>query len=264
MIDKSDVKLAAELEAASRQLETAGPQDVLRWALQRFGKGLTMATAFGEEGCCLIAMLSGLQQELGAAPDIFNLETGYQFAETLALRDELQERYGLPIRLVSSIETVAEMEARFGGPIYGTAPDQCCHIRKVVPLAKAVEGFDAWITAIRRQQTPERATAPIVGFDNRFDLVKINPLANWTKQQVHDYIQVNHVPTNPLHLQGYTSIGCQPCTRAITAGEDERAGRWAGTDKRECGLHWDTSGKLSHQQPPAPSQPAAAKAPVLF
>jgi len=130
------------------------------------------------------------------------------------------------------------MEARFGGPIYGTNPDQCCYLRKVVPLQTAVQGFEAWMAAIRREQTPERAQAPIVGPDPKYrHLVKINPLANWTKAQVRDYIQTYSVPVNPLHAQGYPSIGCWPCTRPIVTGEDDRAGRWAGMAKRECGLH---------------------------
>ena len=131
------------------------------------------------EGCCLLAMIAQSRDETGLAPDIFNLDTGYQFPETLELRERLQARYGLSMRLVSAPETVEHMEARFGGPIYGTNPDHCCYLRKVVPLQAAVQGFDAWLTAIRRDQTPERARAPIVGRDPKYrHLVKINPLAN--------------------------------------------------------------------------------------
>lgn len=234
----------AELARISQSLETATPQQILRWAIETYRDKLTMATAFGPDGCCLIAMIAEIRDETGLLPDIFNLDTGYQFQETLDLREEIQRKYNIPIRLVTAEETVGEMEKRFGGPIYGTNPDHCCHLRKVVPLNKAVEGFEAWITAIRRNQTPERAVQPIVGIDPRLDLIKINPLANWTKEQVWDYIETHDVPTNPLHQQGFPSVGCYPCTQAVAPGAGERAGRWAGTAKRECGLHLGADGKL--------------------
>lgn len=222
-----------ELPALSASLEDKSPQEILRWAWETYGKKLTMATAFGAEGCAIIAMLSE------AAPDayVFNLDTGYQFPETLETRQRLMDKYGLPIHLVRAEQSVAAMEDAHGGPIYGTNPDLCCHIRKVVPLHQALEGYEAWISAIRREQAPTRANAPIVGWDRKFNLVKVNPLANWTKRDLWEYLLKNDVPYNPLHDQGYPSIGCWPCTRAVGAGEDERAGRWAGSAKKECGLH---------------------------
>jgi phosphoadenosine phosphosulfate reductase len=232
------------LARTSSQLETATPGQILQWGMETFGPKLTMATAFGAEGCALIAMIAGIRDATGLTVDIFNLDTGYQFPQTLALRERILQKYGIEVRFVRASETVSDMEARFGGPIYKTDSDQCCHIRKIVPMEDAVKGFDAWITAIRREQTPERANQPIVGSDAKFDLVKINPLANWTKQQVWDYIHENGVPTNPLHEQGFPSIGCWPCTRPVQAGEDERSGRWAGSAKRECGLHLN-GGQLS-------------------
>ncbi len=226
-----------ELQAVSDRFETATPPQILRWAMATYGDQLTMATAFGAEGCALIAMIAEIRDQTGLTADIFNLDTGYQFPQTLALRERIRDKYGIEVRFVSASESVKEMEARFGGPIYKSDPDRCCHIRKVVPLADAVRGFSAWIAAIRRDQTPERAAQPIVGRDAKFDLVKINPLANWSKAQVWEYIRAHDVPTNPLHEQGFPSIGCWPCTRAVAAGQDDRAGRWAGTEKRECGLH---------------------------
>jgi phosphoadenosine phosphosulfate reductase len=225
------------LRLESQKLESAAPQEVLEWALRHYPGKLTMATAFGAEGCALIAMLGRLREETGLELDIFNLDTGYQFQQTLDLRERMQKKYGIPIRFVRAPETVKEMEARLGGPIYKTRPDECCSIRKVAPLAGAVEGFDAWISAIRRDQTPERAAQPIVGPDPRYPLVKINPLANWSKAQVWEFIRANDVPYNPLHDIGFPSIGCYPCTKPVKEGEDDRAGRWAGTQKRECGLH---------------------------
>ena len=176
---------------------------------------------------------------IAIAPDIhiFNLETGYQFPETLELRERLKEKYGIEVVWVRSEESVLEMENRFGGPIYSTRPDECCRIRKVEPLRRAVKGWSAWISAIRRDQTPDRANSGIVEWDSKFDLVKVNPLANWSKKDVWDYILANNVPYNPLHDKGYPSIGCWPCTKAIGAGEDDRAGRWAGSNRTECGLH---------------------------
>jgi phosphoadenosine phosphosulfate reductase len=222
-----------DLGEISLKLETKSPQEILAWATETYGSGICMATAFGAEGCALIAMLSQMRNGVY----VFNLDTGYQFPETLELRERLQGKYGVRINFVRSEESTAAMESRFGGPIYGKDPDQCCHIRKIVPLKTAVAGYDAWITAIRRDQSSTRALAPIVGWDQKFNLVKINPLANWTKRDVWEYLLKNDVPYNPLHDQGYPSIGCFPCTRAVGMGEDDRAGRWAGFAKKECGLH---------------------------
>jgi len=224
-------------------LEAASPEAIVRWAMETYREKLTMATAFGAEGCSLLAMIGKLQEELGFAPDIFNLDTGFQFPQTLALKSRLEKKYGLTIRAVQPDLAIEAAEAASEGPLYRTDPNQCCYLRKVVPLKGAVVGFDAWITAIRRDQTPERAGAPIVGPDAQFPLVKINPLANWTKGQVWDYIKANDVPYNPLHDQGFPSIGCWPCTRPVAKGDDDRAGRWAGSDKRECGIHVNLAGK---------------------
>ena len=224
-------------------LENAAPPDVLRWAVETYGARLTMATAFGAEGCSLLDMLAKIRDEIGVAPDIFNLDTGYQFPETLELKAQLEAKYGLKIRAIAPDSVIEPLEiqsqAEHGQPLYKTDPNLCCYARKVMPLAGAVEGFSAWITAIRRDQTPARANAAIVGWDDQFPLVKINPLANWSKAQVWDYIRENGVPTNPLHNQGFPSIGCWPCTRAVKAGEDDRAGRWSGSAKKECGIHID-------------------------
>ena len=224
-------------------LESATPQQILHWAVQTYGEKLTMATAFGAEGCVLLDMLGKIRDEIGVAPDVFNLDTGYQFAETLELKARIEAKYGLKIRAIAPDEVIESLEtqsqAEHSAPLYKTDPNLCCYARKVLPLSGAVEGFSAWITAIRRDQTPSRANAPILGWDDQFPLVKINPLANWSKAQVWDYARENDVPTNPLHNQGFPSIGCWPCTRAVKDGEDDRAGRWSGTAKKECGIHID-------------------------
>ena len=230
---KRQTMSASEIPAAREILEKWPPQDILRWAVSEFHPGLTMATAFGAEGCCLIHMLA----EIEPGVRVFNLETGYQFPETLELRQRLKERYGIEVELVRPELTVADYEAKHGGPLYRRRPDQCCHDRKIVPLRRALAGYDAWISAIRRDQSADRALADIVQWDTRFDMIKVNPLLNWTRRDVWTFLVAHDIPYNPLHDQGYASIGCWPCTRAVSAGEDERAGRWAGTGKAECGLN---------------------------
>jgi phosphoadenosine phosphosulfate reductase len=226
-------ELQAEITLQSERLESAEPEEILRWAAERFGTRFTIATAFGPEGMVLIHMLA----EVAPQTPIFNLDTGYQFQETLELREEVNRRYGIEVELKRAATSVEEYERANGGAVYRTNPDQCCFHRKVQVLEKAVIGKEAWASAIRRDQSPDRANAPIVGWDKKFSLVKVSPLANWTKQKVWAFITKHHVPYNPLHDQGYTSIGCWPCTRAVGIGEDERAGRWSGFAKTECGLH---------------------------
>lgn len=227
-------ELLAELAAKSEELETATPEEIIAWAAERFGTKLTMGTAFGPEGCTILYMLSKIAPET----PVFNLDTGYQFAETLELRDRIAEKLGIEVELMKPDLTVEEYEAQTGGlPLYKTNPTQCCFDRKITVLKRGAEGKHAWISAIRRDQSPDRAKASIVGWDKKFGLAKINPLANVTKSWVWRMITENDIPYNPLHDQGYTSIGCWPCTRAVAAGEDERAGRWSGFAKTECGLH---------------------------
>lgn len=226
-------ELRLEMEHASQRLESATPREILDWAVHRFAPRFTMATAFGPEGMVLIHLLS----EVAPQTPIFNLDTGYQFQETLALREEVVRRYGIAVELKRPATTVEEYERGNGGPLYRTNPDQCCFDRKVKVLERAVIGMHAWASAIRRDQSSDRAKVPIVGWDKKFNLVKVSPLANWTKKDVWSLITKHDIPYNPLHDQGYTSIGCWPCTRAVVLGEDERAGRWSGIAKTECGLH---------------------------
>jgi phosphoadenosine phosphosulfate reductase len=226
--------LLDDLNAASRRLETATPEEIIAWGVERYTPYLTMATAFGPEGCVILSMLSRV------APDtyVFNLETGYQFQETLELRDRIAERYGIEVDLLQPDLSVQQYEELHGGPLYRTNPNQCCFDRKIKTLQRASEVMHAWMSGIRRDQSADRAQAPIIGWDKKFGLVKISPLANWTKKDVWKRIVGEGIPYNPLHDKGYPSIGCWPCTRAVEAGEtDERAGRWSGMKKTECGLH---------------------------
>ena len=204
--------LADELAAASARLEAAEPREVIRWAAERFGDKLTMATAFGPEGCLILHWIA----EVAPTTFVFNLETGYQFSETLELRDRIAAKYGLTVAYEHPETNVAEYERQHGGPLYRTDPGRCCKDRKLAVIRRVLGRFEAWMSGIRRDQSPDRAVSPIVGWDAilRYD-----------------------VPYNPLHDSGYVSIGCAPCTRAVLDGEDERAGRWSGSAKTECGLH---------------------------
>lgn len=226
-------ELMAELKAWSEYFEQSTPEEILRWAVHRFGSRLTMGTAFGPEGMVILYWLSQIDPQT----HVFNLDTGYQFAETLTLRDQVASRYGIEVEMLRPDTTVEQYEAQHGGPLYKTDPNQCCFDRKIRVLQGAVIGRHAWISAIRRDQSADRKRADIVGWDKKFGLVKVNPLANWTKGKVWDLIVSQNIPYNPLHDRGYQSIGCWPCTRATLFGEDERAGRWSGFAKTECGLH---------------------------
>jgi phosphoadenosine phosphosulfate reductase len=227
-------ELLDELRAASVQLEKAAPEEIIAWGVKRYAPYLTMATAFGPEGCVILSMLARVAPETY----VFNLETGYQFQETLDLRDRIADKYGIQVDLLQPELSVEEYEAVHGGPLYRTNPNQCCFDRKIMTLQRVSQVMHAWMSGIRRDQSADRAQASVVGWDKKFGLVKISPLANWTKQDVWKLITDEQIPYNPLHDQGYPSIGCWPCTRAVEAGEtDERAGRWSGMQKTECGLH---------------------------
>jgi phosphoadenosine phosphosulfate reductase len=224
---------ADKIAAASALLEGRSAEAVLRWAVEQFYPRLTMATAFGPEGNCIIHMLADINPRVR----IFNLETGYQFPETLQVRERIKKRYGIEVEYIRPETTVAEYEDEHGGPLYVIRPDQCCLDRKILPLRRAVVGYEAWISAIRKDQTGDRGQASVVQWDAKFSLVKINPLLHWTKKDVWNFITKHDIPYNPLHDHGYPSIGCWPCTAPVSDGEDERAGRWRGTGKKECGLH---------------------------
>ena len=214
-------------------LEGQSPLAILEWASARLGSRLTFATGFGAEGCVIIDLVARHALPI----DLFTLDTGLLFPETYALWRALETRYGVVIRGVSPERTVDEQAAIDGPSLWQRDPDQCCEHRKVAPLRRALAGYDAWITAIRRDQTPERRAAKIVEPDPKFGLVKVNPLVAWTHDDVWAHVYAHDVPVNPLHAQGYPSIGCRPCTSAIVPGEHLRAGRWRGAGKQECGIH---------------------------
>lgn len=230
---------AAIAEAAAR-LEGAPPEAVLRWAAERFRGRVAFATAFGAEGCVVIDVIA--REKLGI--DVFTLDTGLLFPETLQLWREIEERYGIRVRAVRPPLTLTEQQTQHGPALWQRAPDLCCELRKVQPLRDELRALEAWITSIRRDQTNDRAGAAVVEWDGKFGLVKVNPLAGWSAADVWARIRERAIPNNRLHARGYSSIGCVPCTTPIAPGEDPRAGRWRAFAKTECGLHGGVTPKF--------------------
>jgi phosphoadenylyl-sulfate reductase (thioredoxin) len=222
-----------DLDTTADSLEGRPALEILEWAAATLAPRLTFATGFGAEGCVIVDLIG----RHGLPIDLFTLDTGLLFPETHDLWHRLEDRYGVTIRAVRPIQSVEEQARTRGPALWSREPDRCCDARKLQPLRAELAGWDAWITAIRRDQTPDRADARVVERDRRFGLLKINPLAGWTHEDVWRHLAAHDVPYNPLHDQGYPSIGCQPCTSPVADGEDPRAGRWRGRAKNECGLH---------------------------
>jgi phosphoadenylyl-sulfate reductase (thioredoxin) len=222
-----------DLARFAQELEGQPAEDILRWAAAQYAPKLTFAASLGLEDVVVIDMIA----RANLAIDLFTLDTGLLFPETYDLKGRIESRYGITIRAIQPEFTVSQQADREGGELWLREPDRCCELRKVLPLRATLSQFEAWITAIRRDQTPERANAPTVGWDGRFGLIKVNPLVRWTFDEVKDYVQAHDVPYNPLHDHDYPSIGCMPCTSPVRLGEDPRSGRWRGKEKTECGLH---------------------------
>ncbi len=220
-----------ELEELARSLEGRPPAEILAAAAARHPGRVALACSFGAEDCLLVDAVA----RAGLAIEVFTLDTGYLFPETYALWRELERRTGIAIR---AERTALPAPAPSDPPPWEADPDACCEARKVVPLRAALARHSAWVTGIRRDQTPERARARVVEWDARFGLEKVNPLAAWSHDQVWAELRRLAIPVNPLHARGYASIGCVPCTTPVRPGEDPRAGRWRGSAKTECGLHW--------------------------
>lgn len=225
-----------QLRIVAAELETGGPQEILRWGIEKYRGGITLACSFGAEDVALVDMIA----RIDASVPVFYLDTDYLFPETIEVRDRIVARYGVTVVATRPLITIDEQAARHGADLYGRQPDLCCQIRKIEPLKRHLGGFEAWVTGIRRDQAPTRAKAGLVEWDTIFGLVKLNPLAKWTSEDVWSYIRANDVPYNVLHDRNYPSIGCWPCTRQVQPGEDPRAGRWANFEKTECGLHVET------------------------
>jgi len=209
------------------------PERVLEWAFDTFGEGVAISSAFGAEGMALIDITSRVRHNFR----LFTLDTEFLFSETYNLMDQVEQTYGVTIERVYPLNSPAEQERVHGPALWQRNPDQCCNLRKVEPLRRKLSELQAWITSIRRDQTATRAGAGKIEWDQKFGLVKVNPIADWSSKQVWQYIREHDVPYNDLHERNYPSIGCTHCTRAVRPGEDPRAGRWAGLSKTECGLH---------------------------
>jgi phosphoadenosine phosphosulfate reductase len=218
-------------EEAGRDLETSSAQDILRWAGSTFGDRFVIATSMGD------GLLASLAAEASPGIELLFLDTGYHFAETIGTRDAVASVYDVKVRTQLPLLTVQQQDEQYGKDLWARDPDACCAMRKVAPLAKALEDYDAWGSGIRRDESPARAHAGVVEWDAKRSMVKVNPIATWTQEQADAWIAEHGVLVNPLAYDGYPSIGCQPCTRRVAPGADPRAGRWAGSGKVECGLH---------------------------
>jgi phosphoadenosine phosphosulfate reductase len=224
--------MSSRLSVGDEQIEALPAEEVIRWAVAEFGERLCLTCSWQKQSSVLVHMVS----ELGVDIDVIELDTHLFFRESYSTRERLIERYGLEL-IRPDIITVAEQHAQEGPNLWETDPDRCCHIRKVEPLIEALRPYEAWISGIRREQSPSRAGTPKVERSEGYGVWKIHPLADWSEKDVWRYIVRNDVPYNPLHDAGYRSIGCIPCTRPTRPDEEERAGRWAGSDKLECGIH---------------------------
>ena len=221
------------LEEIAVAAESWKPEQVLAWAFDTYGEKIAIATGFGVEGMALLDIASRVNPDL----KLFTGDTEFLFPETYDLMDRVEEKYGIKVERLFSQLTPEDQEHEHGPKLWARDPDQCCALRKVEPLKRKLATLDAWVTAIRRSQTSDRAAVRKVDWDAKFNLVKISPLADWTREMVWNYVVRNDVPYNVLHDQNYPSIGCTHCTRAVKPGEDPRAGRWSGFGKTECGLH---------------------------
>jgi phosphoadenosine phosphosulfate reductase len=229
---KTEQDLRSVAEQGARELgPDASAEEVLAWAVRTFGDGLIVASNMQD------AVLVDLAARAHPAVEVLFLETGYHFAETIGTRDAVAATYDVRIVNTQARATVAEQDAAEGKDLFAREPDRCCLLRKVVPLQNTLSRYDVWVTGVRRVEAPTRADTPLITYDEKFGLVKINPIAAWSDEDMDAYIAEHNILVNPLVDAGYPSIGCAPCTRKPPPGEDKRAGRWAGRAKTECGLH---------------------------
>jgi phosphoadenosine phosphosulfate reductase len=228
----ADTDLQALAERGAAELgDNASAVDLLRWTDENFGGNYIVASNMQD------AVLVDLAAKVRPGVDVLFLDTGYHFVETIGTRDAVEAVYDVNVINVTPENSVEKQDELFGKDLFAREPSECCRMRKVEPLSKALRGYSAWVTGIRRVEAPTRANAPLISWDKAFGLVKINPLAAWTDEDMQNYIDTNDVLVNPLVFEGYPSIGCAPCTAKPVEGADPRSGRWAGTSKTECGLH---------------------------
>ncbi|WP_405775859.1 phosphoadenylyl-sulfate reductase [Streptomyces sp. NBC_00859] len=216
---------------AGRELEDASPLEILRWAAGTFGDRFCVTSSMED------AVVAHLASRAFPGVDVVFLDTGYHFPETIGTRDAVEAVMDVNVITLLPWQTVAEQDAEYGPKLHDRDPDLCCALRKVKPLEDGLKNYSAWATGLRRDESPTRAGTPVVGWDEKRQKIKISPIARWTQDDVDAYVAEHGVLTNPLLTDGYPSIGCAPCTRRVEEGEDARAGRWAGSNKTECGLH---------------------------
>lgn len=216
---------------AGPELELAPAEAIIEWAVTTFGSRFCVTSSMSD------AVLSHLAATVAPGIDVVFLDTGYHFPETIGTRDAVEATMPVNVVTLSAKISVREQDEQFGADLWSRDPDLCCQLRKVQPLTNALEGYDAWATGLRREETPNRVIAPVVGWDKSKGKVKVSPLARWTRGDVDRYIEAHDILVNPLHYDDYPSIGCWPCTRRVQPGNDARSGRWAGTGKTECGIH---------------------------
>lgn len=231
MSTETSADLRTVAEEANERLADASAVEVLAWARETFGDELVVTASMAD------GALPHLAAQAAPGVDVLFLDTGYHFAETIGTRDAVEAVYGVNVVNVTPEKSVAEQDQLFGKDLFASDAAACCRMRKVEPLGKALKGYSAWVTGIRRVEAPTRANAPLISFDKAFGLVKINPIAAWSDDEMQTYIDANDVLVNPLVHEGYPSIGCLPCTAKPVEGADPRSGRWAGQSKTECGLH---------------------------
>jgi len=229
-LDK-DVELQQIAEQAGRDLETATAQEILRWAVDTFGDRFAIATSMGD------GLLAHLAASVASGVELVFLDTGYHFAETMGTRDAVASSYDVKVRTVLPLLSVAQQDREYGADLWDRNPTLCCAMRKVEPLARALEPFDAWASGVRRDEAVSRHDTRVVEWDAKRQMVKVNPIATWTQADADAYVADNGVLVNPLAYDGYPSIGCAPCTHRVAPGEDPRSGRWSGQAKTECGIH---------------------------
>ncbi len=213
------------------ELELAPAEDIIEWAVATFGDRFCITSSMGD------AVLAHVASRVHAGIDVVFLDTGYHFAETIGTRDAVQATMPVNLLSITPVQSVAEQDATYGKDLYERDPDLCCALRKVKPLNDTLASYDAWATGLRRAETHNRVIAPVVGWDEKKQKVKVSPLARWSDEDVEKYVAENGVLVNPLQYDGYPSIGCWPCTRRVAEGEDARSGRWSGFNKTECGIH---------------------------
>lgn len=228
-----DQRLAELISTYNEQFSGADPGEILKWGVKTFGSGIVLGTGFGSSGMVLIHRIHSLKLNI----PVFYLDTQLLFDETYALRDELKKQFDIRIARVSPSLNLKEQKRQYGEKLWESDPNRCCELRKVQPLKEYLADKQAWVSGLRRSQSETRKRTQIIEWDPTNEVVKINPLAQWSEEEVWSYIHINELPYNPLHDEGYPSIGCIPCTHSVAEGEDGRAGRWRGTKKTECGIH---------------------------